>query len=184
MARHNDERTFSVAGRDVVVMVTQYDAFEALDLFTKLLDVIAPSAGTIISGLVRGAFEELATIEGPELAEALQGTIGKIFDRSRREAMIFQIFRGTQVRVDDKVFAPTSTAAVGVIFEADMAALFRVLGFALEVQYGDFWHAVSAQIALRQAQVEAAKAEAVAAAKAKAAQVAMAARAAAEALSA
>lgn len=180
MARRSEERTFTIAERDARVMVTQYDAFDALDLFVKLIDVIAPSASTIISGLVRGTIDTMATIEGDELAEALQGTIGKIKNRTERELMVFQIFRGTQIVIDGEIREPRSTSMIGLIFEADMAALFQVMGFALQVQYGNFWHAASREIERRMEAAKAEKLAAIEAAKAEAAKAA-AAKAAAEA---
>lgn len=145
MARVTKEAVFTVADRDIKVITTQIDSLEALDLFSTLMDVFAPAAGTIITGLARGAEESVEglvrELGGDEVSDAVRGTITRL-PRAQRDAVILKILQGTRCVVDEVVMAPTSKDAIGAIFEADLFGMFRVLGFALTVQYGNFFGAI------------------------------------------
>ncbi len=171
MARRTEEQTVEISGRPVRVLVQQYDSLEALDLFATLLDVFAPAASTIIVGLSRGGDDSVmgvaSALDGEEVATALRSTVGRLPNRAARDALIFQIFRGTRCVVGEAAHEPTSKERVSLVFEADLMALFRVMAFALQVQYGDFWGAAFAAYSAQLAESAAAKARAAAQAPAR-----------------
>jgi hypothetical protein len=106
--------------------VTPLTAKKAYKLLTKILKIVGPGVGTIVDG---------RSADG--LVGQLIGQITERLDETAVEQIVDMLIAQTTVRMDgrdvpvEKIF--------DVHFVGKMSELMRVLAFALEVQYGDFF---------------------------------------------
>ena len=90
-------------------------------------------------------FERLVRAVGPALAEGDAGRIfATVFDRlSEKDSADVEriLLEKAQVRIDD-VWVPLGKV-YELIFAGKVSTLYKLIGFALKVNYADFWMAVS-----------------------------------------
>ncbi len=172
MPRRSEERTFEAGGRSLRVTAVQLDVLDGFEIMARILDILGPATGVLVPALARGA-ETLAFVEGSELSDSVRQVVANLKDRTARESFMYLALRGCECIVDEdgtlrKVQKLGSEAGMRDAFEADMVAACDVIGFALTVQFGNFfdvvfarWKArIAAAAAKAKAEAEAAKATA------------------------
>lgn len=124
MARRSQERSIGGA----TWTVTQFPATEGLALLTRLLKLVGPAMGAVARG-------EGSALEVGTFVAALVGQL----DENETVALVKRLLKDT--RKDGREVLPT----FDLEFMGNYFTLLSVLGFVLEVNYGDFFAAMNQQ---------------------------------------
>lgn len=147
------------------VRTAQLPALQAYDLLTRLGEIITPAL-TVIASLEG---EALLDQDLGALAPVLASVFAKI-KGAEGKALIKDTLALTSVVEDGSLIELTSQARIDEAFTGRLLTMFKVMAFAIRVNYRDFIDAAKAKAALAAAQKAAKKAAQEAAdAKAKAA---------------
>lgn len=133
--RNNEER--EIGGRRV--LVAQLPASRALKLLRRLGHVLGPALAKA-AGASKGTLS-IAALDVGSLSDA----ITVLFDRLTEpelDHLMRELLSTAQVMVDGKwvqLSAGSGPQPYDVTFAGDLAGLFATLGFAIEVNFGDFF---------------------------------------------
>ena len=124
------------------VTVTQFSATRALTLAAKLGRLLGPAIGAI-APLLAGGVDELGKRDVSDLSPALAAAFAAMEDGAV-DALVAEVLAGTSVIVADADGRSvktdlTSRAMIDRAFGADLGGLLAAVGFALEVNYRDFF---------------------------------------------
>ncbi len=124
MARRSQERSIGGA----TWTVTQFPATEGLALLTRLLKLVGPAMGAVARG-------EGSALEVGTFVAALVGQL----DENETVTLVKRLLKDT--RKDGREVLPV----FDIEFMGNYFTLLSVLGFVLEVNYGDFFAAMNPQ---------------------------------------
>lgn len=118
---------------DLDFKTTQLPAMKAFALLAKLARVVGPAISAL-SGLDPDTELDLA---GSGLISAL-----KSLDPKEAEGLVLDILSGTEVIIPDatggRALSLAKQANIDLVFTGKLRMLFQVVGFALQVNFGDF----------------------------------------------
>jgi hypothetical protein len=115
----------------ITFTVTQLPATRALKLFTKLVEV----AGPALEALQKSPGSGLGDMEVAALGGALSAASSRLGEEGLMQiaAALFELATATWEGAQAPVMA-----RFDVMFQGRLTTLFKAIGFALEVNYGDF----------------------------------------------
>lgn len=128
----------------LTVTSTPLPARRANRLLTRLGALIAP-LGDLIAGAQTGA-NSFADVDLQGLGAALGGALSQV-QGDAADAMITQTLVATTVIVDGRRVDLSSGEAIDVVFQGRLGTMYKVLGFALEVNFRDFFDVARSRIA-------------------------------------
>jgi hypothetical protein len=126
-----ESKTIEIDG--ATYTVAQLPAFKALKLKWRIMQAIGPSAAKLIAAIVGGG--GLARLETDELAPAAK----ELFDRLSADDLLSfarELLGPATVMADGKLAHVLDV--FDIHFAGKLASVYRLIWFALEVNYGDF----------------------------------------------
>lgn len=126
------------------IQISPLPALQATRVFHRLGKCISPSLAKGM-GLVRGEKVDLASLE----LSSLGGAFSSFFETCSENDLMYFIDQllGSAI-VDNKMLK----GVIDVVFQAKILTLFKVLVFAIEVNYSDFFKGLLAKLAEKQAE--------------------------------
>lgn len=129
--QRTEDRTFTDEQGTLDVKTTQLPAMRAFRLLNRLAKLVGGSLGALRGVGFKADVKHLA----PILAE--------LFDRldpEETDALALQILGGTLVVANGKAVSLHNADAIDGVFGGRLMTMLKVLAFALEVNYKDFFH--------------------------------------------
>jgi len=118
---------------DMQFTCTQFAAMRAFTMLGKLAKTIGPVI-TVLSGV--DPQTDIVTI-APQLADAM-----KDLDPDATTALAVEMLSNTTVTLNGQPIPLNSETNINLAFSGKLMVMFRVLAFALGVNYGDFFSAI------------------------------------------
>lgn len=149
-----DEQTGTIDGDTYRVLML--DPLVATDMLADLGKILGPSMAAMAAGLGKGGQDQIsAVIEGgndaseafgPGLERAIAGFFERVSKEKQRE--FINTLAAVTFVVKDNGEAPALKAIFAVHFRGRIGALYKWLGFALRVNFQDFFSSMAPVIAV------------------------------------
>lgn len=149
--QRTEERTFTDDDGTMLVKTTQLPALRAFKLMARLGKLLSPSIGQL-SGVKFGAKSDM-------LAPAFMALFERL-DTSEVEDLSIKVLEGTLVVSDGAARTLSNAPAIDQVFGGRILTLVKVMAFAVEVNFRDFFRALAKEAAEKAAAKAAAEATA------------------------
>jgi hypothetical protein len=126
------------AKRDIAgmeVRTTQFPALRAMGLLTTLGRILSGSAGKLAS--VAGGSTSIGDLDIGSAASAI-GALFEQVDATEAQQIAKDILAQTSVVTDEVIEDLAQKGAIDRVFSGSLLVMFKVMAFALEVNFGDF----------------------------------------------
>lgn len=129
-----DTKVLTDGDGDIQLTCTQHIAIPGMRLLARLGKLLGPAASDL-SGLSKGRGLDVL----PAVSKLLE-----TLSEDDIEWLITNVLVNCQVVANKRVVALNSAAAINEVFSGRYLLLLRALTFSLQVNYGDFLHAIAA----------------------------------------
>lgn len=127
---------------DLNVTVTQFGARRGLKLKVKLLKIFGPALVKMVEGLDLGSDKKF-TLENDVDLDKLGDGVKLLFERVDEDqtlALVEEILADTKISTPDgKITSEDIAKVFDMVFSGNYLTMYKVVGFALEVNYGSFF---------------------------------------------
>lgn len=128
--QRTEERVFTDAEGDITVKSTQHAALPAFRLMGRLGKLLTPALSQFKGVKFKSDVSSLA----PVLAALFER-----LDPAESDSLAIQVLCNTLVVAGGKAVTLTSADAINQVFSGRLLSMFKVMAFAVEVNYKDFF---------------------------------------------
>ncbi len=126
MGRKEEKRTID----GIEFACQQTPAIESLELLTDLAKTLGP------------AFQAVESVSVSDIELDKLGPLFMSLDARTTSTLVQRILKGTIAKTSEGFIELHSTEQIDEVFTGALSTMFKVAGFALEVNYGDFFAAL------------------------------------------
>lgn len=130
----------------ILFIVSPFSAIKAIRLQSKLLKLLLPALGGIVSGFSNNNSEKFdimnTKINGKEISTAITELFQNL-DEIEQEKLMIRIFENTKIKTEAGILdlvknGTYNNDAINYAFTKNIQTLYKALWFVLEVNYSDF----------------------------------------------